>query len=91
MTANFIESKRQEFTNALVGVRPRERFKVVVVDRRSLKLLNRTLKLSEILEHDVARIEKLENNRKEDLGIEALYFLTPSKQSVDTLITDLGG
>ncbi|KAJ2716875.1 syntaxin binding protein 1, partial [Coemansia sp. Cherry 401B] len=80
-----------EFTNALVGVRPRERFKVVVVDRRSLKLLNRTLKLSEILEHDVARIEKLENNRKEDLGIEALYFLTPSKQSVDTLITDLGG
>ncbi|KAJ2358595.1 syntaxin binding protein 1 [Coemansia sp. RSA 2618] len=91
MTANFIESKRQEFLNALVGVRPKERFKVLVADRRSLKLLNRTLKLSEILEHDVARVEKLENNRKDDPGIEALYFLTPSKQSVDTLITDLGG
>ncbi|KAJ2172369.1 syntaxin binding protein 1, partial [Coemansia sp. RSA 560] len=91
MTANFVESKRQEFINALVGVRPRERFKVVVVDVRSLKLLNRVLKLSEILEHDVARIEKIENNRKDDPSIEALYFLTPSKQSVDTLIADFGG
>ncbi|KAJ2174374.1 syntaxin binding protein 1, partial [Coemansia sp. RSA 551] len=72
MTANFVESKRQEFINALVGVRPRERFKVVVVDVRSLKLLNRVLKLSEILEHDVARIEKIENNRKDDPSIEAL-------------------
>ncbi|KAJ2633098.1 syntaxin binding protein 1 [Coemansia sp. RSA 1290] len=91
MTTNFVESKRQEFLNALVAVRPRERFKVVVVDRRSLKLLNRTLKLSEILEHDVARIEKIENNRKEDPNIEALYFLTPSKQSIDSLIADFGG
>ncbi|KAJ2809249.1 syntaxin binding protein 1 [Coemansia guatemalensis] len=88
MTANFVESKRQEFLNALIGVRPRDRFKVVIVDRRSLKLLNRILKLSEILEHDVARIEKIENNRKDDPAIEALYFLTPSKISVDSLISD---
>ncbi|KAJ2083636.1 syntaxin binding protein 1 [Coemansia sp. RSA 988] len=88
MTANFVESKRQEFLNALIGVRPRDRFKVVIVDRRSLKLLNRILKLSEILEHDVARIEKIENNRKDDPAIEALYFLTPSKLSVDSLVSD---
>ncbi|KAJ2613780.1 syntaxin binding protein 1 [Coemansia sp. RSA 1365] len=76
------------FLNALIGVRPRDRFKVVIVDRRSLKLLNRMLKLSEILEHDVARIEKIENNRKDDPAIEALYFLTPSKLSVDNLVSD---
>ncbi|KAJ2159618.1 syntaxin binding protein 1 [Coemansia sp. RSA 552] len=98
MTVNFVQSKRQgtvfvrtdpdEFLNALSGIRTRDRFKVLVVDRRSMKILNRVLTLAEILDHDVARIEKLENNRKEDPAIEALYILTPSKQSIDTLIAD---
>ncbi|KAI9505744.1 Sec1-like protein, partial [Coemansia spiralis] len=77
-----------EFLNALVTVRPPGRFKVLVVDKRSLQVLNKTLKLSEILEHDVVRIEKIENNRKDDPDVEALYILTPSKQSITRLIND---
>ncbi|KAJ2011092.1 syntaxin binding protein 1, partial [Coemansia sp. S610] len=76
------------FLNALSAVRPNNRFKVVVVDRRSLNVLNHELKLSEVYEHDVVRIEKIENNRKDDPSVEALYFLTPSKQSVARLIAD---
>ncbi|KAJ2033824.1 syntaxin binding protein 1 [Coemansia sp. S3946] len=88
MAANLLQSKRQEFLNALSTVRPNNRFKVVVVDRRSLNVLNQELKLSEVYEHDVVRIEKIENNRKDDPSVEALYFLTPSKQSVARLIGD---
>ncbi|KAJ2686059.1 syntaxin binding protein 1 [Coemansia spiralis] len=88
MAANLLQSKRQEFLNALSAVRPNNRFKVVVVDRRSLNVLNHELKLSEVYEHDVVRIEKIENNRKDDPSVEALYFLTPSKQSVARLIAD---
>ncbi|KAJ2492647.1 syntaxin binding protein 1 [Coemansia sp. RSA 2050] len=88
MAANLLQSKRQEFLNALSAVRPNNRFKVVVVDRRSLNILNHELKLSEIYEQDVVRIEKIENNRKDDPSVEALYFLTPSKQSVARLIGD---
>ncbi|KAJ2496475.1 syntaxin binding protein 1, partial [Coemansia sp. RSA 2052] len=76
------------FLNALASVRPNNRFKVVVVDRRSLYVLNQELKSSEVYEHDVVRIEKIENNRRDDPSVEALYFLTPSKQSVARLIND---
>ncbi|KAJ1813697.1 syntaxin binding protein 1, partial [Coemansia sp. RSA 2599] len=76
------------FVNALVTVRPSNRFKIVVVDKRSLVVLNDMLKLSEILEHDVFRIDKIENKRKEEPTMEALYFLTPSKQSIVSLIED---
>ncbi|KAJ1647139.1 syntaxin binding protein 1, partial [Coemansia asiatica] len=76
------------FVNALVTVRPNNRFKIVVVDKRSLVVLNDMLKLSEILEHDVFRIDKIENKRKEEPTMDALYFLTPSKQSISSLIED---
>ncbi|KAJ2904240.1 syntaxin binding protein 1, partial [Coemansia aciculifera] len=88
MAANLLQSKRQEFLNALTSVRPNNRFKVVVVDRRSLYILNQELKSSEVYEHDVVRIEKIENGRRDDPSVEALYFLTPSKQSVARLIGD---
>ncbi|KAJ2596493.1 syntaxin binding protein 1 [Coemansia sp. RSA 1804] len=76
MGVNLEENKRQA------------RFKILVVDKRSLQILNKALKLSEILEHDILRIEKIENNRKDEPGTEALYFLTPSRQSVLRLIDD---
>ncbi|KAI8325469.1 Sec1-like protein, partial [Martensiomyces pterosporus] len=76
------------FLRALAGVRPSNRFKIVVVDKRSLRVLNDVLKLSEVLENDVIRIESIENGRKEDPSTEALYILTPSKQSVGRLISD---
>ncbi|KAJ1937404.1 syntaxin binding protein 1, partial [Kickxella alabastrina] len=76
------------FLNALIAVRPNNRFKIVVVDKRSLQVLNKSLKLPEILEHDVDCIEKIENNRKGNPNLDALYFLTPSKQSVTHLISD---
>ncbi|KAJ1664399.1 syntaxin binding protein 1 [Coemansia sp. RSA 1813] len=88
MVVNLEENKRQEFLNALISVRPASRFKILVVDKRSLQILNKTLKLSEILEHDILRIEKIENNRKDEPDTEALYFLTPSKQSILRLIND---
>ncbi|KAJ1936633.1 syntaxin binding protein 1, partial [Linderina macrospora] len=88
MASSLIEAKRKEFLNALVAVRPPNRFKIVVVDKRSLRVLNDVLKLSEVLEHDVLRIESIENGRKEDSSTEALYFLTPSKQSVERLKAD---
>ncbi|KAJ2394079.1 syntaxin binding protein 1, partial [Coemansia sp. RSA 2603] len=76
------------FVNALIAVRPSNRFKIVVVDKRSLQILNKVLKLPEVLEHDVVRIDRIENGRKEDPTMDALYFLTPSKQSVNNLISD---
>ncbi|KAJ2236282.1 syntaxin binding protein 1 [Coemansia sp. RSA 1722] len=88
MPTNLLLNKRQEFVNALVTVRPNNRFKIVVVDKRSLAVLNDMLKLSEILEHDVFRIDKIENKRKEEPTMDALYFLTPSKQSIARLIED---
>lgn len=58
------------------------------MDRRSLQVINSLLKLSEITEHDVVRIERIENNRKDDPSTEAIYFLTPSRQIVSRLIAD---
>ncbi|KAJ1727945.1 syntaxin binding protein 1 [Coemansia biformis] len=78
-----------EFINALISVRPRDRFKIVVVDRRSLKLIGRILKLSEIVEYDVSRIEQIENNRADSPDTEVVYFLTPSRESIDRLVSDL--
>ncbi|KAJ1796418.1 syntaxin binding protein 1 [Coemansia sp. RSA 2399] len=88
MAVDLEENKRQEFLNALISVRPANRFKILVVDKRSLQILNKTLRLSEILEYDILRIEKIENNRKDEPDTEALYFLTPSKQSIIRLIND---
>ncbi|OLY82610.1 Phosphoacetylglucosamine mutase [Smittium mucronatum] len=77
-----------EFLGALESVRPKSRYKIVVVDNRSLKVLGSILKLSEILEFDVLRIDSIEKRRKPEPEIEALYFLTPSLLNIDQLIQD---
>ncbi|PVV03081.1 hypothetical protein BB560_002446 [Smittium megazygosporum] len=85
---SLIELQRSQFLEAIESVRPNNRYKVVVVDERSLKLLGKILKLSEILEFDVIRIDSIEKRRKPEPEIEAVYILTPSDRSISMLIKD---
>ncbi|PVU96795.1 hypothetical protein BB559_002243 [Furculomyces boomerangus] len=85
---SLIELQRNQFLNALESVRPPSRHKIVVVDSRSLKVLGSILKLSEILEYDVLRIDNIEKRRKPEPETDAMYILTPSELSVSLVIDD---
>ncbi|OMJ21396.1 Protein transport protein sec1 [Smittium culicis] len=85
---SLLEIQRQQFLNALESVRPSSRYKIVVVDSRSLKVLGAVIKLSEILEYDVLRIDSIEKRRKPEPDVEAMYFLTPSDLSIKYLLED---
>ncbi|OMJ12213.1 Syntaxin-binding protein 2 [Smittium culicis] len=85
---SLLEIQRQQFLKALESVRPSSRYKIVVVDSRSLKVLGAVIKLSEILEYDVLRIDSIEKRRKPEPDVEAMYFLTPSDLSIKYLLED---
>ncbi|CAO3658545.1 unnamed protein product [Umbelopsis ramanniana] len=60
----------------------------MVIDSQSIKLLNAVCNKYDILEENVTLIENIERPRQPYPTLEAIYFLTPCKESVYRLIDD---
>eukprot|EP00698_Gefionella_okellyi_P013211 TRINITY_DN3606_c0_g1_i1.p1 TRINITY_DN3606_c0_g1~~TRINITY_DN3606_c0_g1_i1.p1 ORF type:complete len:637 (+),score=168.93 TRINITY_DN3606_c0_g1_i1:26-1912(+) len=65
-------------------------FLIFVVDKHSLKILSAALKVYDITEAQIALIEDIGKKRKPLPNMTAIYFIHPSKTSVDALIADMG-
>lgn len=77
------------------GVQPAGKWKLLIVDAKSAKLLNTICKSHEILEENVTGsfylivvIEDMSQKRQAFPNYEAIYFITPSVSSIDKLISD---
>ncbi|KID86480.1 Sec1 family superfamily [Metarhizium guizhouense ARSEF 977] len=65
-----------------------EQWKYLIVDEASKKLIYNSVKEDDILSSSIATIERIEERREPNPGMEAIYFLTPEPHIVDCLLAD---
>ncbi|RKP09734.1 Sec1-like protein [Thamnocephalis sphaerospora] len=87
--SNLKELLKNRYLDTVRSVKPATRYKIVVVDSTSVKLLSAACKMYDILEENVTLVENIEKKRQPFTNLEALYILTPSVESVFLLIQDL--
>ncbi|KAK1235695.1 syntaxin binding protein 1 [Marasmius sp. AFHP31] len=86
--SSLITIVRNKFLEAIRSVNPPGRWKILVVDEHSQKLLGTVLKQFDILEENVTQIESISNYREPQGGFEALYLIMPTTQNVDRILKD---
>lgn len=65
-----------------------DRWKVLVVDSFTVKILSSACSLSDVTDEQVMIIESLEKERQPMPDTDVLYFLQPTTQSVDRMLDD---
>ncbi|KAI9464216.1 Sec1-like protein [Boletus coccyginus] len=85
--SSLVATVRARFLQAIRSVNPQGRWKILVVDDYSQKLLRSVLKQFDILEENVTLIESISNYR-EPQQFEAVYILMPTTQNVERIIKD---
>ncbi|KAF4610678.1 hypothetical protein D9613_006936 [Agrocybe pediades] len=86
--SSLITLVRNKFLEAIRSVNPPGRWKILVVDDHSQKLLSAVLKQFDILEENVTLIESISSIREPQPEFEAIYMLMPTTQNVERIIKD---
>lgn len=61
---------------------------VMVVDAQSLKVFSSSCKFYELYQQKLYHIEMIDRKRKKYPKTDAIYFITPTKRSVQRLVED---
>ncbi|KAH6598779.1 hypothetical protein BASA61_002806 [Batrachochytrium salamandrivorans] len=80
--------KARILNDMLRAVNPPSRWKVLVVDVYSLRLLNSCFKMADILSENISVVEGLMNKRQAHPDKEAIYFISSTQDSVKAIIED---
>ncbi|KAJ6511943.1 Sec1-like snare protein [Mycena vitilis] len=89
--ASLITTVRSKFLEAIQSVNPPGKWKILVVDEHSQKLLGSVLKQFDILEENVTLIESINTYRDPQPEFEAIYLLMPTSQNVERMVKDFTG
>ncbi|KAF9647199.1 Sec1-like snare protein [Thelephora ganbajun] len=84
---SLINTVRSKYLEAIRSVETPQRWKVLVVDEHSQRLINTVLKQYDILEENITLIEVIANHR-EPQSLEAVYILMPTTENVQRIIRD---
>ena len=68
-----------------------DRWKVLVVDTLTVKILSSACSLSDVTDEQVMIVESLEKPRQPMPDTDVLYFLQPTEASVDLMLNDFAG
>ncbi|KAM9379421.1 LOW QUALITY PROTEIN: syntaxin-binding protein 3 [Phaethornis superciliosus] len=68
--------------------RKEDEWKVILLDDYTTKLLSLCCKMSDLLAEGITVVENIYKNREPVPHMKAIYFITPTKKSVDGLIDD---
>ncbi|EKM50683.1 uncharacterized protein PHACADRAFT_264085, partial [Phanerochaete carnosa HHB-10118-sp] len=85
---SLIQTVRAKFLEAIRSVNPPARWKILVVDEHSQRLLSSVLKQFDVLEENVTLIEAITSYREPQPSMEAVYLLMPTSQNVERIIRD---
>ncbi|KAJ3101990.1 vacuolar sorting protein VPS33/slp1 [Phlyctochytrium planicorne] len=80
--------RKRIIVDMIRAIQPASKWKIVVVDAKSLRILNSVCKMHDILEENVTLVEDISRKRTSYSQKEAIYFLTPCPESVTALIDD---
>ena len=61
---------------------------ILVLDSETVKVISSMIKIVELMENKIINIEKLERIRKPFPKMHAIYFITPTEDSVEKLCND---
>ncbi|KAI1503853.1 Sec1 family protein [Biscogniauxia marginata] len=64
-------------------------WKVLVIDENSKKLIDNVAKEDDILNYNIANIERIEERREPNPTMDAIYILSPMPHIVDCLMADI--
>ncbi|KAI0478759.1 Sec1 family protein [Xylariaceae sp. FL0804] len=64
-------------------------WKVLVIDEESKRIIDNVTKEDDILNHNIANIDRIEERREMNPTMDAIYLLTPKPHIVDCLIADI--
>jgi hypothetical protein len=65
-----------------------DNWRVLLVDRSSMKIVSASVRLFDVMEKGISVVEDVSVNRQPLSKLEAIYFLSPTSESVDALIRD---
>ncbi|KAJ1547774.1 vacuolar sorting protein VPS33/slp1 [Nowakowskiella sp. JEL0078] len=86
---NILTLTRQRVLNDMIkSTQPVGRWKVIIVDPRSVRILNASCRMHEVLEENVTLVEDITKKRSPYHSIEAIYFITPTPENINILIDD---
>ncbi|CAK7199958.1 hypothetical protein SEUCBS139899_002646 [Sporothrix eucalyptigena] len=66
-----------------------QQWKVLVLDETSKKIIDNVIKEDDILNKNIANIERIEERREMNPTMDAIYILSPQPHIVDCLLADL--
>ncbi|KAK3390946.1 Sec1 family protein [Podospora didyma] len=84
---SIIEEQKDAIIGAVKRITPGE-WKVLVVDENSKKVLDNTVKEDDLLNHNIANIERIEEKREMNPSMDAVYILSPLPHIVECLLAD---
>ncbi|KAF9116316.1 vacuolar sorting protein VPS33/slp1 [Mortierella sp. AM989] len=86
--ASIVTVLHDRIMDSIDSIQPPERYKIVVFDAKTNKIVLSTCKMFDIMDRNVTLVEMLESNRQAYTSLEAVYLLTPCMESVLRLMDD---
>lgn len=66
----------------------KSKWKILVLDRLSVRILSSCCKMKDVIDEGITLVEDLGKARQPMPQFEVVYFITPSKDSIETVIND---
>ncbi|KAI8599345.1 Sec1-like protein [Dissophora ornata] len=86
--ASVIKVLHDRIMDSIDSIQPPERYKIVVLDAKTNKIVLSACKMFDIMDRNVTLVEMLESSRQAYTSLEAVYLLTPCVESVQRLMDD---